>query len=329
MAFRAYRSIKFRATRPLFALTLTAALLLSGCGDKPPATLQPVRVGMEATAVNSLIYIAQEKGFFEDNGIELILRDDFASGSAAAAAMLEGAVDIATAAEFAVVRQALSGQDIATLGSIDMFTHMKLVVRTDRGIHTAADLAGKRIGVPLGSAADFVLGRFLNLSGIMARELTIVDVQAPHALAAITAGEVDAIIAWQPNIMAMQDALGDKAAVLPVQSGQPLYCAVVSSGEWADANPGLVVNFLKALSQAEDFLIGNPEICKTIVQIRLGYDDRYTAAIWPEHRLTLRLDQSLVLAMEDQARWLIHSGLTEAVAVPIGQARWDKSHPLR
>ena len=163
--------------RIFLGLILIVAAVLTGCnGSGQAGVLRPVRVGMESTAVNSLIYIAQAKGFFGANGIELILKDSYASGSAAAVAMLQGEVDMATAAEFAIVRHAFEGEDIVTLGSIDMFTHMKLVARQDHGIQKAADLTGQKIGVPLGTAADFFLGRFLDLNGIPRAEVTITDV---------------------------------------------------------------------------------------------------------------------------------------------------------
>jgi NitT/TauT family transport system substrate-binding protein len=298
-----------------FLLIFAMIVPLTGCGGKPVA-LEPLRIGMEATAVNSLIYLAQDQGFFDDHGIDLILNDTYTSGAAAAEAMLRGELDIATATEFAVVRQALSGGDITTLGSIDMFTHMKLVARKDRGILTAFDLVGKKVGVPFGSAAEFMLGRFLALAGISPDRITLVDVQAPQATSSLVEGSVDAVVAWQPNIMAMLDQLGDKASVFQVQSGQSLYCAVVTTDAWAGSNPRILEAFLAAMADAETYLIGNAASGKSKVQMRLGYDDRYMGQIWPEHRLTLRLDQSLVLAMEDQARWLISSGLTAAKIMP-------------
>ncbi|MEN8613851.1 NrtA/SsuA/CpmA family ABC transporter substrate-binding protein [Dehalogenimonas sp. THU2] len=318
MASLASKEPNLRIMRHLIiSFVLVPVIALVSCaGGRSPETLQPVRVGMESTAVNSLIYIARDKGFFETNGIELVLDDSYVSGSAAAAGMLRGEVDVATAAELAVVRAAFDGDDITTLGSIDMFTHMKLVVRKDHGIETAADLAGKKVGVPVGSSADFFLGRYLDLHGISRNQITTINVQAPDAVAAITGGNVDAIVTWQPNIIAMQDQLGDKASILQVQSGQSMYCALISTGAWVTANPKLVESFLKALVEAHDFLSRNPEQGKAMVQTILGYEDRFINNIWPEHRLTIRLDQSLVLAMEDQARWLIENGLTEAATIP-------------
>jgi NitT/TauT family transport system substrate-binding protein len=38
--------------------------------------------------------------------------------------------------------------------------------------------------------------------------------------------------------------------------------------------------------------------------------------IWQEHQFSLSLDQSLITAMEDEARWMITNNLTNATAIP-------------
>ena len=38
--------------------------------------------------------------------------------------------------------------------------------------------------------------------------------------------------------------------------------------------------------------------------------------VWQQNQFSLTLDQSLVLAMEDEARWMIANNLTNATAVP-------------
>ncbi|MBM2830951.1 MAG: PBPb protein [Dehalococcoidia bacterium] len=277
---------------------------------------EPVTIGMESTAVNSLIYIAENQRYFEANGLQITIKDNYPSGAAAVEGMMKGEVDIATAAELAIVRRAFAKERILTLTSIDMFMHMKLIVRKDRGIQNIQDLKGKRVGVPTKSAADFMLGRFLYLQGINANQITIVDVQAPQAVEALINGEVDAVVAWQPNVIAIQDKLGDKVSVWDVQSGQPIYCAVVTADDWVKNHPGVVERFLKSLAQAEDYLIRNPNQARAIIQKRLGYDDRYIETIWPAHQFSLRLNESLIAAMEDQARWMIKNNLTTEKQVP-------------
>jgi len=38
--------------------------------------------------------------------------------------------------------------------------------------------------------------------------------------------------------------------------------------------------------------------------------------IWPEHQFSLSLDQSLIAAMEDEARWMIKNNLTREKEIP-------------
>jgi ABC-type nitrate/sulfonate/bicarbonate transport system substrate-binding protein len=295
---------------------LAAALAVSSCSPAGDSGDNRITIGMEATAVNSLIYISQEEGYFEEMDLEVTVRDDYTSGSLAAERMVQGEVDMATTAELAIVRQAFARESVLTLASIDRFLHMKLLVRKDRGIQGAADLTGKQVGVPVKTAADFVLGRFLDLNGVDKARLTVVDVQAPQAVDSLVNGDVDAVVAWQPNVLAIQDALGDRVSVWDVQSGQPLYCALVAASGWVREHPDLVERFLKALARAEDYMIRNPGQAGDLIQARLGYDDRYINTIWPEHQFTLRLDQSLILAMEDEARWMISNNLTTERTVP-------------
>ncbi len=45
-------------------------------------------------------------------------------------------------------------------------------------------------------------------------------------------------------------------------------------------------------------------------------DEGYMASVWTEHHLSLSLDYSLVVAMTDEARWMIKNKLTNAQQSP-------------
>ena len=38
--------------------------------------------------------------------------------------------------------------------------------------------------------------------------------------------------------------------------------------------------------------------------------------VWPNHEFTLSLDQSLLIAMNDEGRWMINNNLTTETALP-------------
>lgn len=274
-----------------------------------------VTLGMESTAVNSLIYLAASQNYFAANGLNVTIKD-YSSGLTAVNGLLNGEVDLATSSEFVIVGKSLAHEQVRTIGSIDKFRHNYLLGRKDRGIETVTDLAGKKVGLPLKTAAEFYLGRFLDLQGMHIKQVTLVDISPPQLVEALVNREVDAVMAWQPNAKTIEERLGNNIVQWPAQNEQATYCSVSSIEAWVTAHPELVERFLKALAQAEAYAINHPAETKAVLQKQLNYDDSYMATIWPEHQFSLSLDQSLVLAMEDETRWLINNNLTETEQTP-------------
>ena len=280
----------------LIPLGIVAAVFgLSACRSGYSGKIETITIGMDPTAVNSLIYIAENQDYFAANGLSVTTKV-YASGLAAVNGMLNHEVDLATASEFVIVGKALTHESIRTVGSIDEFMHNYLIGRKDRGIESVSDLEGKRIGVPLRTAAEFYLGRFLDLHGMNIKQVILVDVGPPQLVDALVNGDVDAVLAWQPNAKAIEDRLGNAIVKWPAQNEQVTYCTVISTHAWTTGHPELVGRFLKSLAQAEEYFILHPAQAKAIVQKWLKYDDAYMAAIWPEHQFSLSLDQSLILA---------------------------------
>ncbi len=277
---------------------------------------ETVVIGMEATPVNSLIYIALNNNYFKDNGINLVVKSDYASGAAAVAALLNGETDLATATEFVVVRQVCAGQKPQVLTSIDKFMHQYLVWRKDRGIKDIGDLKHKSIGVPMKTQARFNLSRYLLLNNADEKLINIVDVQAPQAVDALISSRVDAVVAWQPYILTLAQRLGDLVEIRSIHNDQPAFCLVITDEKWLSLHPGTADRFLAALSRAEEFIIHHETAASAVIQGRLNYTTEYMNAIWPDHLPALSLDQSLVVAMEDQSRWMIENRLTSHTEVP-------------
>ena len=69
---------------------------------------------------------------------------------------------------------------------------------------------------------------------------------------------------------------------------------------------------MKSLVQAEDYIASHQDEAKAIVRKRMNFDDTYMEIIWPRYQFALSLDQSLITAMEDEARWMIKNNLTTA-----------------
>jgi ABC-type nitrate/sulfonate/bicarbonate transport system substrate-binding protein len=265
----------------------------------------------------TLFWVAEKQNFFSQNGLN-VTSHMYNTGPAALSGVMNGENDIVVGtSEFPLTANVLNGAQVRTISTIAKSEFVYLVGRADRGIKEVSDLKGKTIGTAFGTIAHFYLGRFLQLNGINIQDVNLVDLKTPAEwVNAVVNGSVDAVATAQPSAESAKDGLGDNAVVLSIQSNQPLYAQAIATNEWIINHPELVNRFLKSLLQAEDFTINHPAEAMAIVKNQLNLTDAYTDKVWSQNQFSLSLDQSLLLAMQDEAQWLISNQLTNATTVP-------------
>jgi ABC-type nitrate/sulfonate/bicarbonate transport system substrate-binding protein len=123
------------------------------------APLEKVTVGSIAARISGPLYIAQSRGYFTAQGLEVTIRDN--AGSPESISDLEaGRLDLACCGAFNLMKEALAGagnsRGLAILCNGQI---MDLVARRDRGIDRLEDLRGKTVGLLRGTAAEYFLGR--------------------------------------------------------------------------------------------------------------------------------------------------------------------------
>jgi ABC-type nitrate/sulfonate/bicarbonate transport system substrate-binding protein len=132
----------------------------------------------------------------------------------------------------------------------------------------------------------------------------------------ITKGDIDAVVIWEPYADAIKNNLGDNAVIWPAQSGQVAYWLLICTNDRIAGHPSTVQRFLRSLVQAEKYSVEHPTEAKAIVQKKLQYNATFLDKIWPENQFTLALDQSLIIAMEDESRWMMNNNLTTNKVMP-------------
>jgi ABC-type nitrate/sulfonate/bicarbonate transport system substrate-binding protein len=280
-----------------------------------PVPEESLTIGTAPVEGASLIYIAQDQGFFAKNGLNITIRD-YDTGSTAFKGMENREVDISVASEYSVVGAALKKENISIIGIIDKFQTQHLVARKDRGIEKISDLKGKRIGVSRQTIREFYLGRFLTLQGMSLQDVTLVNVPTSESVTAITNGSVDAIIFYQPYVNFINNQLGDNGVTWPAQSSQLTYNTITCRNEWIASHPGQINRFLTSLQQAEEYILSHPAESKAIVQKRLNFTADDVTNVWPDHQFSLSLDQALIVALEDESRWMMQNNLTPTKVMP-------------
>ncbi|HLO33503.1 MAG TPA: ABC transporter substrate-binding protein [Anaerolineales bacterium] len=279
--------------------------------------MEPITVAYSPFEATALFWIAQDQNYFEQNGLSVTPRR-YETGAGSLDGLLNGEAHLVVgASEFPLVGKVLQKERIRSIGTIAKSEFIYLIGRKDRGIEKVSDLRGKRVGTTLRTIAHFFLGRFLELNGMHIDDITLVEVKTPEEwVNAVVNGEIDAVVTAQPYANTAKDLLGANAVVWSAQSSQPLQTQLISTDEWITGHPDLVNRFLKSLVLAEEYAIRNPAEAKAIVQKQLKLEAAYMDTVWSQNQFSLSLDQSLIAAMEDEARWMIENNLTTEKEVP-------------
>ena len=81
-------------------------------------------------------------------------------------------------------------------------------------------------------------------------------------------------------------------------------------------NPETLKRFLKAIEKGQKFIQENEEESINLVSQRLKLDKELTALIWGEFSFQLLLDQTILVSLEDEARWAMKERLTDKKEIP-------------
>lgn len=311
----------------LFFLFIISALILSGVfyvlfyGKKDIARKQSYSGPIEKVIVGNVgeytIFnlIAQEKGIFANNGLDVELKE-YTSGPASIAALLAEEVNVTIAADFVGVRNIFADPDIRILAQVNQHKVFSIAGRKDMGLQTPKDLIGKRIGITKNSAGEFFIGSFLTFNNLQFSDVTLVDLTPPEMISQLTEGTIDAVVVFEPNIFKLKKQFGENLSAWDVQGDQNISALVYTKDAYLNEHPALVERYIQSLVDAEEYYHNNIQETKDIVAQKLKYETDYIEYSWPKFNHTVTLNQELILNMEREAQWVISNGLTDQKRVP-------------
>lgn len=281
----------------------------------PPAKTIIIATNTEYLGTCSVM-AARDQHFFASQGLTVQLLP-FSSGKQALQAVLAGQADLATAADIAVMFAAMDRIPIQVVSTIFRTERDHgIVARRDSGIANPADLKGKRIGVTLATSGHFTLDAYLNRQRLAAQDVQLRNYPPDGLMGAIERNEVDAVAGWEPFLETIATKLGTNALRF---SGEDVYDSIynlVAKSSYVQQRPDTVVRLLRALDEGGRYCRAHPSEASAFLVALTPARKAAVLQSWRTLHFGLELDQGLILALEDQARWAVKRKLTAQQDIP-------------
>lgn len=228
-----------------------------------PAPIVDVSVGMSNGLANAPTVIADSKGFFKQQGLNVkitVIQSSPEMSAALSTGQVQFTVQGVSAGNFNAAARGIEQRVISSQNNVGS-SYWPLVSRKaafDNGsVKKAADLKGKKVAVnATGSSTEYFLNAALKTGGLAVTDVQMVVLSFPDAITALGTGAVDAALLIEPNAArAVSTGVGYRLVDNYLPNATISF--VFTDSAWATKNKDVVVRFLKAYLQGMDAVKGD------------------------------------------------------------------------
>lgn len=258
---------------------LTGSLALHACAQKQQtagsnSTATASNQATSASAGSTLwigyapLYIALEKGFFQQEGLNLTYKD-FSSGTDATAAFGAGRLDGQSNVTSEVVTMAARGIDYRIIMAADNSLGGDGILARN-SITNIKDFKGKQIAAEVGGVSHFFLLQVLQEAGLSENDVKIINVTPDAAAAAYQAGKTEIAVTYSPFLQKANQAQKDGRIIFDTSK---MPTAIVDvyyfNTKFLEANPSAIKVFVEGILKGINWLETNKQEALAIVGKRL------------------------------------------------------------
>jgi NitT/TauT family transport system substrate-binding protein len=262
------RSHKYLPNFALISIIIATLMVFPlGCEEKPREQM-PFNIAIASWVGFAPFYIAVDKGFFNEEGLNakvLKIEDQGARRSAFNSGQIQGMVD--TLDSFANgVPQGLQGTMILKID--DSYGGDGIVVRKE--IDSIKDLRGKTIAYTQGLPPQFFLLYLLKQEGLTSKDIKSLYMDAGDAGAAFVAGKVDAAVTWEPWLSKAKETKHGKILFTSKEYPGLITDIFIINNNVLKSGKGDVEKVLRAWFKAITYISEHPDDAGAIMAQHLG-----------------------------------------------------------
>src|SRR3954468_21801292 len=244
---------------------LVAAAALAAAAQAPEKKKLTIAVGGKTLFYYLPLTVAERKGFFKDEGLEVEI-PDFPGGARALQALVGGSADLVSGAYEHTINMAAKKQPIKAVVLQARFSSIVLLLPKDKAAkyRGGKDLKGMKVGVTApGSSTNMFVNNLLAKDGLKPTDIAAVGVGAgAGAVAAMEKGELDAMSNLDPVItqlestgkyVAVADSRTEKG-MKDIYGGDYMASVIYTTDEFVRKNPNTVQAVVNAMVRADKWI---------------------------------------------------------------------------
>jgi ABC-type nitrate/sulfonate/bicarbonate transport system substrate-binding protein len=261
-------------------MLVIASLVAVGCGgasgdeagsEGSAATINLGLPTADTSFANSDVVIAEEQGFFEEQGLQVELQN-FSSGLKVVQATVAGDLQIGASSIEPVINASAQGGQLAIVGSYADRLTASMVTPTS--IQSAADLRGENLGVQdVGAFREVMTRMVLETEGLTPDDVSYRPVEANAYIGALLSGQISSAILQAEQMVEATNTDPNFHELADLYEVEPdyYYGTYFVSKDWLSENPDTAVRFLTAVTKAHRFMYENKEETVPIVAEATGF----------------------------------------------------------
>lgn len=281
------RPVKLWAIPLLCVITLT-----SGCGTQTnvsrnasPERTQ-ITVGLLPAPPVSALYLARERGFFRQEGLDVRFKE-FTGGAAGMPALLGGRIDVLFSNSLSIMQAYAKGLPTKILLESDVAGENQFPIMVAKGspITRPTDLKGKKIAVNnLRNLAELAVTSTLQMNGVELKrdKVKLIEVPFPQMENALKNKSVDAAWMLEPFVTQAESKLG-ALRVTDTMIGPTARLslgAYTATEKWIRTNPATAAAFKRAMHRANTVAVTDRRAVEAMIpQVTHGQISQDTAAV--------------------------------------------------